>query len=311
MLSRSAERVYWTGRYLERAENSARIVQQYSHLLLDLPSEVGMDWTELLRVVGLADEFANSRVPDSEDAVLRFLLVNTDAPGSLISCIRMARENIRNTRDLLPNESWESANELYSFARESLASAAAGKNRFDVLGECIGRCQQVNGSLTGTMSHHSPYHFLLLGQCIERADMTSRVIDVAAAYIQQNERLVRRFGSTLWTNVLKSVSGFQMYRQYRQPQVIGADVIDFLLRDPKFPRAIQFCLETAIASARTLPRNEKVVESLDAIKRLLDADPIKRLAAEHVSEDMDSLQLGLGRVHGDIVDTWFLPEHHQ
>ena len=307
MLSRAAERVYWSGRYLERAENTARIVQQYSQLLLDLPPEAGVEWSELVRIVGAADAYAASGNADTEAAILLFLLADTQGASSLAFALRMARENIRNSRDLLPQESWENVNELYQYAQQNLSPAAQGWNRFDVLAEIIGRCQQINGSLRGTMSHHSPYQFLVLGQNIERADMTSRIVDVAAAYVQHNERLVRRYGSSLWTNVLKSVSGFQMYRQYCQPQVEGFRVIDFLLRDVAFPRAIACCLETAKASCESLPRGEKTIASLDSVCELLGPLPEDRLTATEISTLMDTLQQRLGRVHQAVVDTWFLP----
>lgn len=307
MLSRAAERVYWTGRYLERAENTARIVQQYSQLLLDLPPEAGVEWSELVRIVGAADAYRASGNADTETAILLFLLADTAGSSSLAYSLRMARENIRNTRDLLPQESWENVNELYQYARQTLAPAAEGRERFDVLAEIIGRCQQINGNLTGTMSHHSPYHLLVLGQSIERADMTSRIIDVAAAYVQHNERLVRRYGSSLWTNVLKSVSGFQMYRQYCQPQVEGPRVIDFLLRDAAFPRAVARCLAAARTSCGALPRAEQAIAALDDVCAKLEARSDNHLTAVDVSSLMDALQKLLGNVHQAVVDTWFLP----
>jgi uncharacterized alpha-E superfamily protein len=307
MLSRAAERVYWTGRYLERAEDTARIVQQYSQLLLDLPEEVGVEWQELARIVGAAPAFAATGKPESEREILDFLLADPNSHVSLMHSLRMARENIRNTRDLLPQESWESMNELYQFARESLGRAAADEDRFDVLAECIGRCQQVTGILVGTMSHQSPYQFLMLGQSLERADMTSRIVDVAAAYIQHNERLVQRYGSSLWTNVLKSVSGFQMYRQYRQPQVEGVIVVDFLLGDWYFPRAIGFCVTRARRSCQKLPRPEDAVAALDDVARLIVPITPERATADDISTKMDAVQARLGKVHGAVVDTWFLP----
>lgn len=307
MLSRAAERVYWTGRYLERAENTARIVQQYSQLLLDLPAEAGVEWSELVRIVGAAEAFRLSGNAETEPAILLFLLADTTGSSSLVYSLRMARENIRNTRDLLPQESWENVNELYQYALVSLMPAAQGDNRFDVLSECIGRCQQINGSLRGTMSHHSPYRFLVLGQSLERADMTSRIVDVAAAYVQHNKRLVRRYGSSLWTNVLKSVSGFQMYRQYCQPQVEGFRVIDFLLRDTAFPRAVARCLDEARASCDLLPRAEQTITALDNVYAKLEPLPEDRLTADDVSALMDALQKRLGSVHQAVVDTWFLP----
>jgi uncharacterized alpha-E superfamily protein len=307
MLSRAAERIYWAGRYLERAENTARIVQQYSQLLLDLPGEVGVEWNELVAIFGAARSFEASAEPGGESEILDFLLADADSGTSLLFSIKMARDNIRNSRDLLPQESWESVNELYQYARRTLGTTTSSEDRFDVLSECIGRCQQINGILIGTMSHNSPYRFLSLGQSIERADMMSRVIDVAAAYLQQNERLVLRYGSTLWTNVLKSVSGFQMYRQYCQPQVEGLVVVDFLLNDRKFPRAMRACIERAKRTASSLPRAEHLVHTLDHAENALPSPLPDDLDGAEVSSLMDTLQKRLGDVHGAVVETWFLP----
>jgi uncharacterized alpha-E superfamily protein len=307
MLSRSAERVYWAGRYLERAENTARIVQQYSQLLLDLPEEVGVDWNDLVAIFGAEQAFKASGAADNEAGILNFLLADSAGGSSLTYCIAMTRDNIRNSRDLLPQESWENANELYQFARHQLAVATTDENRFDVLADCIGRCQQINGTLVGTMSHNSPYHFLVLGQSIERADMTTRIIDVAAAYLQQNERLVLRYGSTLWTNVLKSVSGFQMYRQYCQPQVEGRAVIDFLLNDLAFPRATRACLEQAKFTAAALPRGAGLIQAIDRVMAKLPTPVAQDLHGAEVSDLMDELQALLIDAHAVVVDTWFLP----
>jgi len=306
MLSRSAERVYWAGRYLERAENTARIVQQHSTLLLDLPEEVGVGWHELVEIFGAAGTFDATCKTSGEQTTLDFLLADASNGVSLNFCIKMARDNIRNSRDLLPQESWENANELYQYARKHLAENMASASRFEVLSDCIGRCQQINGILVGTLSRHSPFHFLTLGQNIERADMTSRIIDVAAAYLQQNERLVLRYGSTLWTNVLKSVSGFQMYRQYCQPEVEGVTSIDFLLNDAAFPRAIRACMEQAKRTVESLPRADDVIHALDRVELALPSPLPAGLDGEMVSELMDALQKRLAKVHDAVVGTWFL-----
>ncbi len=306
MLSRAAERVYWTGRYLERAENTARIVQQYSQLLLDLPQEVGVGWPELVRIVGAMDAFRATGKSDTESDILGFLLADTEDYSSLAYSLRMARENIRNTRDLLPQEAWENVNELYQEARRSLGPAASGEDRFEVLAECIGECQKISGILTGTVSHHSPYHFLTLGRSIERADMTSRIIDVAAAYIQHNERLVRRYGSSVWTNVLKSVSAFQMYRQYCQPQVEGVRVIEFLMGDREFPRSIAFCVDSARSSCAALPRGGDTSAALDGVDGLLQPLPAEQMSAAKVTALMDTVQQRLADAHQVVTATWFL-----
>ncbi len=307
MLSRAAERVYWLGRYIERAENTARIVQQYSQLLLDLPEEVGVEWQDLVAIFGADDNVEAASAGARERTILNFLLADPLSSSSLAHSIRMARDNIRNSRDLLPQEAWENANELHQYAKAHLSSASQGRNRFEILSDCIGRCQQINGILIGTMSHASPFHFLSLGQNIERADMTSRIIDVAAAYLQQNEALVMRYGSTLWTNVLKSVSGFQMYRQYCQPEVEGMAVIDFLVNDTAFPRAIGACIERARANAGALPHGDAVRGSLDELLAFLPSTLATELAGAEVSRLMDKLQVELAGVHQVVVGTWFPP----
>jgi len=307
MLSRAAERVYWLGRYIERAENTARIVQQYSQLLLDLPEEVGVEWQDLVAIFGADDYVEAASAGARERTILNFLLADPLSSSSLAHSIRMARDNIRNSRDLLPQEAWENANELHQYAKTHLSSASQGRNRFEILSDCIGRCQQINGILIGTMSHASPFHFLSLGQNIERADMTSRIIDVAAAYLQQNEALVMRYGSTLWTNVLKSVSGFQMYRQYYQPEVEGMAVIDYLVNDAAFPRAIDACIERARINATALPHGDAVRASLDAVLASLPSPMPAELAGAEVSQLMDALQVELAGVHQVVVDTWFPP----
>ena len=280
-------------------------MQQYSQLLLDIPAEVDVGWQELAAIFGAVDAVDRA---DDERAIIEFLVSDFESSSSLIFAIRMARDNIRNSRDLLPQESWENVNELYQYARRRLKFATQGESRFDLLSDCIGRCQQVSGILSGTMSHTSPYHFLMLGHNIERADMTSRIIDVAAAYLQENERVVLRYGSTLWTNVLKSVSAFQMYRQYCQPQVEGRTAIDFLLNDSDFPRAVRACTRTARQTAALLPRCEALIDALEEAEGVLPSPLPGDLNGAAVSAHMDELQKRIGAAHAAVVDTWFLPD---
>jgi uncharacterized alpha-E superfamily protein len=304
MLSRAAERVYWLGRYLERAENTARIVQQYSQLLLDLPDEVGVGWDELITVFGAKSSFREP-VAD-ETTVLRFLVSDAESTASLAFSIRMARENLRNTRDLLPTESWEAVNELSQFARRRLGDVLDDEDRFEVLSECIARSLTISGSLIETMSHGAPYQFLRLGQALERADMTSRIVDVATAHVRKDPDLVARFGSELGTNVLKSVSGFQMYRQYCAPRVEGRRVVEFLTRDTQFPRAIAYCIKRCRKACAALPRGEAPRALLDRLAQQLAVPGDPGLDAFAVSETMDRLQSDIGQVHAEVARTWFL-----
>lgn len=306
MLSRAAERVYWLGRYLERAEGTARVVQQYTQLLLDLPASSGVDWTELPRIFGVTAAVEPAPGQRVEHAVVERLLSRADSPASLRFSLAAARENLRNTRDLLPMEVWENINELHAYAVRHLEAAAAGDDRYDVLAECIGRCQQINGALAGTMSHMSPFHFLRLGQNIERADMTTRVIDVAANYLADREPALRRYSSTLWSNTLRALSAFQMYRQYAQIAVSGPAVIRFLANDRAFPRTVRRSMDEAASSASRLPASGTVIACLAEVTTALDAMDVEAMDAAAVSAAMDGLQKDLARVHTNIAETWFL-----
>jgi uncharacterized alpha-E superfamily protein len=184
----------------------------------------------------------------------------------------------------------------------------ANEDRFEVLSQCIAHCQQVSGCLGNTMSHRSPYQFLMLGQNIERADMTTRIIDIAASYLRKHERVTQRYGSTVWTNLLKTVGGFQMYRQYVQPQVSGERVIDFLVHDPAFPRALRYCIDEAIDCANALPGSSAAISQLSKLRDTLEKNKIDHLEEKAISQMMDSVQKDLGRIHNTVAKTWFLAE---
>lgn len=305
MLSRAAERVYWCGRYLERAEGSARVVQQYLHMLLDLPDEAGVRWQELAPIFG-AGMVGDLDDDDEKTGFVDLMLAGKNSQVSLLNSLKMARENIRNTRDLLPIESWEYVNELYHYAHKSLDTDAQREDQFEVLSECIGRCHQLTGCLGNTMSHRSPYQFLMLGQQIERADMTTRIIDIAVTYLRSSDKQAQRFAPTLWTNLLKTVGGFQMYRQYVQPQVSGHEIINFLANDPDFPRAVRCAVNRAVACARALPRSDKAIAQLNKTRKFIRKSDVRSIDTDQISRLMDVTQKNLGLAHNAIAATWFL-----
>ncbi len=308
MLSRAAERVYWAGRYLERAENTARIVQEYSQLLLDLPSDAGAGWGRLVQIFGVMSTFEGRGHHESEADVIHFLVADPDSTSSVAFSLAAARSNIRNARDLLPQEAWESINELCQRANKELALGVAGQDRFEVLSNIVRNCQQLHGLFIDTMSHGPPFRFLELGRAIERADMTSRMIDVATIHIQEDESLAGRYGSTLWSSVLRSLSGFQMYRQYCHRQVVGSRVIEFLVFDELFPRAISACLASAKGTVNTLPRPSEVSDRLDSASTYLRTACPDRKEASAVSQWMDGVQEQLAAVGEAVSTTWFVPK---
>jgi uncharacterized alpha-E superfamily protein len=293
-------------RYLERAENTARLVKVYSYMMLDLPSGVGLNWQQLVDISGGHDYFDKHYRTSGERNVVKFMLSDTDAQGSLITSLEMARENIRTTRDLVPSEGWEHVNELYLFARKKLAAKTFTKNRYEFLSEIVMRCQQITGLMAGTMSHGSAYQFVRVGRNLERADMATRMIDVGSATLIAPGEELERLENRLWTYVLRSLSAHQMYRQYVRRRVLPEQVLAFLLQDTDFPRSVAHTLgEIAACFNKQLPHNEEPLRAVLRLRRLVAEANVAELHAAGLHEFIDQLQLELGDLHQQISTTWF------
>ena len=308
MLSRVAERMYWGARYLERAENTARLVRVYDAALMDLPEQADVGWPLLVDICGARALF-NARYPKGGDReTLKFLSSDTENTGSIIASLAQARENFRTTRDQCPSEAWRSVNETYLYGKKSLPQMTSPRQRHEVLSGIVQRVQQLTGLLSGTMSHGDAYYFIQLGRNLERADMTTRIIDIAAATLLGARAAETRPDNTLWMAVLKSLSGYQMYRQYVRRRIRDQDVLRFLLHDPLFPRAVSHCLLETENSMLRLPNHEAPLRAVLRLQRRVDAQAVEDFEEQALRQLMDDLQLELAEIHGQISAAWFLPD---
>ena len=306
MLSRVAERVYWAGRYLERAEDSARLIDVHGQLLLDLPPNLGVSWPQVMTIMGITDKPVRGGRAAERD-MLKLLLTDESCASSLLATIAMARENFRTTRDIVPTEAWQGINELHIFARSQLRWAVSKRRRHDILSDIVARIQQLRGLLADTMSHGPAYHFLRIGTHLERADMCSRIIDVAVASLLHDPERLQRYDNTLWMSTLKSVSGYQMYRQYVRRRIRGADVLTFLFQDPDFPRAIRHCLGEIGTCLKKLPNSDAVRAELESLlQQLIDLD-VRKLDNAALHRVVDQFQVALAALNQQVTDTWFSP----
>lgn len=307
MLSRVAERLYWMARYLERAENTARLARVYSYLMLDLPNGVGLSWQQLIDITGNQELYRKRHRTSGERNVMRFILSDPENPGSLITAVTMARENVRTTRDLVPSEGWEHVNELYLFARKKLARKTLPKGLYEFLSEIIMRCQQITGLLAGTMSHGDAYQFVRIGRNLERFDMTSRILDVGSATLLAKGAELARLEGRLWTYLLRALSAHQMYRQYVRRQIRPEIVLGFLLHDMHFPRAMAHTLCEIESCITLLPHHEETLQSISELSQQVLASDVGKLYPQGLHAFLDRLQLNLGGLHQQIVHTWFAP----
>jgi uncharacterized alpha-E superfamily protein len=310
MLSRVAEHLYWLGRYVERAENTARIVNVNAHLLLDLPKGIAPGWEPLIAITGGEALYRDHYRDYEERSVVRFLVADPGNPGSILSSLAVARENARAVRDFMPRELWELLNELYYYARDNLSAGVSKRGRYGYLKHIVRGSQTMVGLLVGTMSHDAGEEFLRIGRVLERADMTTRIIDVRSESLlpEAESGGLRPFENIQWVSVLKSLTAYQMYRRKVQSRVRRADALRFLLQDEAFPRAFYRCVCIVHEGVSRLPRCESAQRALGRLQRGVQGAPIVELTEsnEALHGFIDQLQVGLAQVHEEIERTYFL-----
>lgn len=307
MLSRVAERIYWMARYTERAENTARIVNVYTNLLLDLPRNKAIGWNSLVQITGNERQYRELYKDQLERHIIKFLLADTRNPDSLLNSLSFARENARTIRDILPREGWEHLNELYLKTKTDLPTGLARRNRYEFLAFLIGSVQQLTGLLAGTMTHNSGYHFVRIGRNLERADMTSRLLDTLTmeTFVDDNETQISPYDYALCMNLLRSLSAYQSYRQQESTAINRTIVQKFVLQDRDFPRAVLHCLYEIQNSIQKLPRHITLIRHLNRIIRIAETTNVAALNSRQLHKFMDTLQRDIGHFHTSFSDTYF------
>jgi uncharacterized alpha-E superfamily protein len=306
MLSRVAENLYWMTRYLERAENTARLINGTSQVVLDLPRGASFRWDNLISVVGVDDQFHEFYEEADEDSVMRFLILDERNPSSIVSCIHSARENTRTFREVLPAESWERINSLHLFLQRNAPRTTQGRlQRYEVLNEIIERRQSIIGLLMGSMSMDIAYQFIRMGRNLERADMSTRIIDVNSAVLLPQEGSTEAAVERLWMATLNALSAYQMYRRHVSVHVRGKQVLEFVLKDPLFPRTVHHSLNELESCFRALPNHDLPLQAVcDARQRLLDTQfDTTQLSALH--ESLDQVEADLSAIHAAISKQYF------
>lgn len=306
MLSRVAENIFWMARYIERAENIARLINVNTNLLLDLPKSANVGWMPIIEILGSDQLFHEHHDNSEERSVLRFIISEQKNSGSIVSSLNSARENARTIRDIIPRETWERINDLFLFAKGNAQSGIARRHRYDYLSKLIMGAQTITGQLAGTMLHDVGYDFLRMGRNLERADMTTRIIDVRSGdLLEQEHEALTPYESIQWMSVLKSLTAYQMYRRSVQVRVSRPYVLRFILKDRNFPRAVSHSLGEVEACLVNLPRNKGAKKQLGELQQfVLDADPAL-LKQNELHKFIDEVQLKLIRFSNSITDTYF------
>ncbi len=248
MLSRVAHSLYWMARYIERAENIARLVDVNLQLLLDLP---GLDerklaeyWLPIVQSTGDEAAFFKWHRQATAQAVTEFLVFQTENPNSIVQSICSARENARMVRDQITLELWEELNRLFLFVRSPEARNLWQRNRSEFFQEIKSGSLHLVGIINATLAHDEGWWFVQAGQFLERADKTTRILDVRYQTLPERgvPSLINQTAALEWSTVLRSCSAWDAYRAIHGADVHPRFVAEFLLLNDDFPRSVRFCV---------------------------------------------------------------------
>jgi uncharacterized alpha-E superfamily protein len=311
MLSRVADSVYWMSRYVERAENVARFIEVNFQMSLDSPFVIDQQWLPLVNTSGDHGDFAKRYGSATQENVLRFLITDAQNSNSILSCLRAARENARTVREIISSEMWLHLNKFYLMMNGAAADTQGLEAPEALLNEIKLSSHLFNGITDATMTHGEAWHFCRLGRKLERADKTSRILDVKYYILLRSvEDVGTPIDDIQWAAVLRSASAFEMYRK-RHGRISPRGVVEFLMLDREFPRAIQFCLMAARDSLHAISGTpagtfkhppEKLLGQLCSDLSFADVDSI---IAYGLHEYLDELQNKMNDLGAGISETFF------
>lgn len=305
MLSRHAERIYWMTRYMERVEATSVLLHAFSQSMLDIPAGMELGWDLLLKITSSEEEFKKRYDVVNEHNVVHFMLADPENPDSLLVSVRNARENARTVRDQIASDCWEILNELHLEVKKSAESSVGRRNRHAFLRDIRAYCQRYTGLLESTFTRDQTHAFLKMGRYVERADMTTRILDVSAGFLLNRRKSPMRFDTLLWMHMLNSLNALVMYRRKIGPRISYKGVMNFLMHDDQFPRSLTFCFHRMENCLTGLPRAEGVQDILSKAQLTIERFDTVDVDSDGLHLLMDDIQLNLIQVHAAINETWF------
>jgi len=313
VLSRVADAVYWMSRYIERAENIARIVDVSLHLSLELPLDAGQ-WAALVATSGDEELYRSLHGAPERERVLEFLTFDPTYSSSVLASLRQARENARSVREVISSEMWEHINTAYLMVKDAARTRVAMETPHAFYTAVKEASHLFVGATDLTMTHNEAWHFARLGRLLERADKTSRMLDVrsflllpaaadAGAVIDESQ----------WAALLRSASAFEMYRK-SHGLIEPLKVVDFLLLERQFPRSVLFCLTKAGRSLQAITGGASLTTPATAAERCLgrlhaefEYAVTKDIVDKGLHEHIDDFQTKLNTLGDAIRTTFFAP----
>ena len=307
MLSRVADSISWMCRYIERAENVARFVDVNLHLMLDLPAETEQQWQPLINTTGDREIFEDHFDDYTPENVIRFLTFDPDYANSILGCVHRARDNARSVREVISSEMWMEVNRFYLMMRNAAFSdfdLMLAPHEFFTRVKFAGHTFE--GVMDATMSHGEAWHFGRMGRFLERADKTTRILDMKYYILLPDVTYVGSpYDNIQWAALLRSASALEMYRK-RYGRIVPHNVVEFLMLDSDFPRAVRYCVREAERSLRAVTGSAPGTYANEAEQRLgrlcaeLDFSSTEEMMSRGLHDFLDDVQAELNAI-GDAI----------
>jgi len=311
MLSRVAESIYWLCRYVERAENIARFINVNWRLMLDMPTARQAQWEPLIQVTGDTELFAERYDSPSRENVVHFLTFDREYPNSIISCLSAARENARTIREIIPADMWEHINSFYLSVQEAASKGNGSHASLDFFQNIVQQSYAFVGITLTTMTHNDGWHFCRVGRMLERADKTSRILDVKYYYLLPSvDDVGTAIDGLQWSALLRSASGLQSYRQ-KYGRIEISHAVEYLLLDPQFPRSVRYSVSRVQDSLHAISGTPIGSFSNEAERRCgmlmseLAYTEVGDIWTVGLHEFLDASQLKLNGIGEAVFDTFF------
>ena len=275
MLSRTADHLFWMARYMERAENTARMLDvNYQTALLPQSAAVAeQGWAGLLSISELTKDYTTRYGAINPRQVMSFMVKDERNPSSILSCLRAARENARAVRGTLTTEVWETTNQTWLEFNRMMADGTLTRDPASVFEWVKFRSHLSRGVTVGTMLQDEAFHFIRIGSFLERADNTARLLDVKFHAVQSDfygaaDERDSEYDFYHWSAILRSVSGFEVYRKVYRNVITPEKVADLLILRHDMPRSLAACMNEVVTNLK-LVANEQSADTQRRAGRLM------------------------------------------
>jgi len=315
MLSRVADSCFWLSRYIERAETNARILDVNMQLMLDFedqtPASMQQHWQPVLATLEDQELFSKIHETVTPDTVMDFVTFEKKNPHGIYSCVANARENARTVREQISSEMWEQLNRTYLYLRDGRARLDFQESPIDFYRRLVDQLHGFQGTTDATMTHGEGWDFIQIGKYLERADSTSRVLDIKYhILLPSGEQVGGHVDITQWMAVLRSCSGLEAYLKSYVGHVSGWQVAEFLILHDEFPRSIRFCVDGLDSALHRISGCEKNHFSTEAerlsglLRSTLDYTTIASVFQGGLHQFLDKTQLNLIEIANAIKETY-------